>query len=249
MTEDIPLAIQSYCFRDFADNREVASKVRELGLQQIEICNKHGNFNSPKEWKETVGIYRDNGIDIVSLGVQTFTGRDEEKEWFECAARAGAKHISAHFRIDSYMGAIAKVRAWSREFGVRVGIHPHGGYMFGGQPDVLRHLLMLGAPEIGICLDTAWVMQIGPGWGDPVKWLKEFSSSIYGIHYKDFLFQKNGQWNDVVIGNGTLDLRAFVGTLNEIAFDGVAILEYEGDRQNPVPVLRQCIEAIQGAMA
>lgn len=234
--------VQSYCFRHFSDNRDVAAKTRECGLDKIELCGVHADFNRPESFGEIVQIYRDAGIGIVSIGVQTFGGEAREKKWFECAALAGAKHLSAHFKVESFPRAIEKVRAWSREFGVRVGIHNHGGYSFGGQPDVIAHLLSLGAPEIGICLDTAWAMQIGPHGGNPVEWVRKFPQSVYGIHFKDFVFARDGAWQDVVVGEGNLDLRGLLAALDETGFDGVSVLEYEADAENPVPALRRCVD-------
>ena len=245
MSQPLDFGVQSYCFRHFKDNKDVAAKVREIGVDKIEVCGVHADFSKPAEWADIVKIYQDAGVQVISLGVQTFTGNDAEKAWFECAALAGAKHISAHFRIDTHAAAIIKVRKWCREFGIRVGIHPHGGYMFGGQPDVIEYLLGLGAPEIGICMDTAWVMQIGPQRGNPVQWVKDFGSSVYGLHYKDFTFGSNGAWEDTIVGQGNLDLPALVSALQEAKFDGMAVLEYEADVENPVPALRRCVEAMR----
>ena len=187
----------------------------------------------------------DAGVSVISIGVQTFTGDPGEKTFFECAALAGAKHISCHFQLESYPKAIAQVRAWSREYGIRVGIHCHGGYHFGGQPGVLKHLIGLGAPEIGLCIDTAWALQIGPRQGNPVKWTADFAGQIYGVHYKDFVFDPNGQWHDTVVGEGTLDLPAFVAGLEKAGFDGMAVIEYEADVENPVPALTRCVETMR----
>lgn len=241
----LDFGVQSYCFRNFADNRAVASKVRECGVDRIELCGVHADFDRPEKVGDVVRIYRDAGISIVSIGVQTFAGEDSERRWFECASIAGAKHISAHFKVETFPRAIDKVREWSREFGIRVGVHNHGGYSFGGQPDVMRHLLSLGAPEIGICLDTAWALQIGPYAGKPEEWVKKFPRSIYGIHYKDFVFGRDGMWRDVVVGEGNLDLPALLAALDEVAFDGMCVLEYEAEPENPVPALRRCVESMR----
>ncbi len=246
MNQSAPdFGVQSYCFRHFKDNREVAAKVRECGLDKIELCGVHADFDVPETFGDVVQIYRDAGIGIVSIGVQTFGGEDRERKWFECAALAGAKHLSAHFKVETFPRAIEKVRAWSREFGIRVGIHNHGGYSFGGQPDVMAHLLSLGAPEIGICLDTAWALQIGPGAGNPVAWVKKFPQAIYGIHFKDFVFGPDGSWQDVVIGEGNLRLKEFLKALKDIDFRGFSVLEYEAEAENPVPALRRCVERMR----
>ena len=245
MNSNAKFGVQSYCFRNFSNNQEIAKKVREIGLDQIEICNIHGDLNDPVAFAEVAKIYRAADVSIVSIGVQTFTGNDSEQKWFESAAAAGAGHISCHLQVQNFMQAIPKVRKWSRDSGIRVGIHCHGGYMFGGQPDVLSYLLELGGPEIGLCIDTAWAMQIGPHQGNPVEWAKKFAGRIYGVHYKDFIFEKNGGWKDTIVGTGNLDLPAFTAALNEGGFNGMAVIEYEGDADNPVPALKSCVESMR----
>jgi sugar phosphate isomerase/epimerase len=233
--------VQSYCFRSIKDNKDVAKAVKEIGLDKIEICAVHADFSDLEGWKKIVKIYESEGVSIVSIGVQTFTGEDVERTWFECAKAAGAKHISAHFKVDSFTTAVPKVVALSKEFDIKVGIHSHGGYMFGGSPDVLEHLISLGEGRIGLNIDTAWCMQIGPARGNPIEWVKQFKDSLFGVHYKDFTFEPNGQWNDVIVGTGTLDLPAFVKSLEAINFDGMAVIEYEGDVDNPIPSLKACV--------
>ncbi|MEI6034204.1 MAG: TIM barrel protein [Verrucomicrobiae bacterium] len=243
------LGVQSYCFRHFKDSATVAVKVRGIGLDRVELCGIHADFNNPQGFGETERIYADAGVRIVSLGVQTFVGSDGEKAWFECAAIAGATHISAHFKIDTYLAAIPKVRAWSREFGVRVGIHCHGGYMFGGSRDVLDHLTALGGPEIGVCIDTAWAMQAGGNPGDPVEWASAFGRRITGVHFKDFLFAPSGRWSDVVVGTGNLNLPAFSKALLDGGFDGMAVIEYEADVESPDAALKACVGSMRASLA
>lgn len=245
MPGPMDFGVQSYCFRDFKDNTDVAQKVRQIGLDKIEVCGVHADFSKPAAFKDVVKTYNDAGVSVISIGVQTFTGADTEEAWFECAKIAGAKHISAHFRVDSYPTATKKTAALCRKYGIKVGIHCHGGYMFGGSPDVIEHLIGLGEGEIGLCIDTAWCMQIGPRQGDPVKWVEKFAGKIYGIHYKDFTFDKNAMWNDVVVGTGNLDLPAFVGALKKANFDGMSVIEYEADPANPVPALTECVKSMR----
>jgi sugar phosphate isomerase/epimerase len=245
MNTPLNFGVQSFCFRHFKDNAVVARKVRDIGLNQIEICGVHADLNQPDEVGKVTEIYKQEGVSIISIGVQTFRGQDSEKAWFESAARAGASHISAHLCIDSFLTAIPKIRAWSRAYGIRVGIHCHGGYMFGGSPDVLDYLLSLGGPEIGLCIDTAWALQIGPHQGNPVKWAERFAGRIYGVHFKDFVFEQNGQWKDVIVGQGNLNLPAFVAALTAGGFNGMAVVEYEADVENPDPALKACVESMR----
>jgi len=238
--------VQSYCFRNFKDNQEVAQLVKKIGVSSIELCGVHANFEDPTGFRDIVKIYRDAGVDIVSIGVQTFSGEAKERKWFECAAAAGARHISAHFRIDSFQTAVPATAKLAEEYGMRIGIHCHGGYMFGGSPDVIRHLLDLGGERIVVNIDTAWCMQIGPHHGKPSQWVRErFAGRVYGVHYKDFVFDRNGQWNDVVVGTGNLDLPDFVKALEETGFDGMAVIEYEANPENPVPALTECVRKMR----
>ena len=245
MSKPFEFGVQSYCFRNFRDNEDVARKVREIGVNQIEICGAHGNFHDLASWKDVVKIYQDAGISIVSIGVETLVGDPKERDLFECVAAAGAKHISAHFKVDTFTAAIPKAQKLSDEFGVRIGIHCHGGYSFGGQPEVLDHLTKLGAPQVGVCIDTAWCMQIWPGPGNPVEWVKRYSGRIFGIHFKDFVFGKDAQWIDTVVGEGNLKLTAFAEALKADGFAGMAVIEYEADPQDPVPALKRCVEAMR----
>lgn len=242
------LGIQSYCFREFKDNAVVANQVRELGLGQIEVCAVHADFNDPSTAQGVERAYQDCGIDLVSIGVQTFTGADAEENWFRWAEAAGAAHISAHFQVDTFQRAIVRVREWSRRYGIRVGIHNHGGYLFGGQPDAMRMLLGLGAPEIGLCLDTAWCLQIGPRHGKPLQWVEEFGPALTALHLKDFRFDPDGQWQDTLVGEGNLDLSALFEALRAQAFSGLYILEYEADAADPVPALRRCVERVRAVL-
>ncbi len=247
MAKALDFGVQSYCFREFKNNAEVAAKIREIGLDQVELCGIHADFHNPAAFGEVVKTYLDAGVAIVAFGVETFVGNEKERDVFECAAIAGARHISAHFKVDSFPQAIRQTQKLSDEFGVRVGIHCHGGWSFGGQPDVLDYLIKLGSPQVGLCLDTAWCLQIGPYMGKPVEWAKRYAGHIYGVHYKDFVFGPDAQWIDTVVGEGNLDLPAFIRALDGNGFDGTAVIEYEGDARNPVPALKKCVKAMRGS--
>ncbi len=244
-TPAMKFGVQSYCFRHFKDNSEVARLTRRIGVERIELCGVHADFHNLKRFRDVVKTYHDTGVSIASIGVQTFTGEANERDWFECASEAGASHISCHFRIDSYLDAIPKVQALCDEFSIKCGIHCHGGYAFSGPRDVIEHLVKLGSPQIGVCIDTAWAMQTGPNHGNPVDWVRRFKDKVTGVHYKDFVFDRNAQWHDVVVGTGNLDLKAFVSALNDVGFAGSAVIEYEADVENPVPALTECVKKMR----
>ena len=99
--------------------------------------------------------------------------------------------------------------------------------------------------RIGLCLDTAWALDAGE---DPVAMAEKFGDRLYGVHFKDFTFDTARKHKDVVVGTGNLDLAGLYEVLKKIDFTGYAVLEYEGDVDNPVPALSECVEVIKKTM-
>ena len=79
MSAALDYGVQSFCFRYFKDNADVAQKVKDIGLDKIEVCQAHADINSPDAWKDIVKTYNDAGVSVISIGVQTFTGDPAEK--------------------------------------------------------------------------------------------------------------------------------------------------------------------------
>ncbi len=71
---------------------------------------------------------------------------------------------------------------------------------------------------------------------------------MYGVHVKDFVFDRSGTPTDVVVGEGNLDLGTLQTVLNNGEFDGYIVLEYEGDVDDPVPALKKCVAAVREHM-
>ena len=80
---------------------------------------------------------------------------------------------------------------------------------------------------------------------DPLQVAERFKERLYGVHIKDFVFDRDGKPRDVVVGTGNLDLQGLMHYLKSIDYQGFVTLEYEGDMDNPVPALSECVAAIQ----
>jgi sugar phosphate isomerase/epimerase len=96
--------------------------------------------------------------------------------------------------------------------------------------------------RIGLSLDTAWAIDARQ---DPVAMAEKFADRLYGIHIKDFIYERVRKPVDVVAGEGLLELPAFLKKLKEIDFNGYCVLEYEADVDNPVPALKNCAEKVK----
>ncbi len=244
MKTEKELAVQSYCLRGFKNNREVAGKVKEIGLSKIELCAVHADFADEACFEEVIGVYKNAGIDIVSIGVQGFKNAPEiEENFFKFAQMAGAKNISANFTPDSVPESFRAAEKLADKYDINLAIHNHGGKHWLGSSQMLRTVFAQTSPRIGLMLDTAWAMDAGE---DPIAMIDEFRDRLCGLHLKDFVFDRARKHEDVVVGQGNLKLEKLFGKLDEIAFDGMYILEYEGDIGIPVPALKQCVENLEG---
>lgn len=240
------LGIQSYCFRGFRDNETVAQMVRELGLSKIELWEGHGAFDDPAGYDAVIATYQRHGVDIICMGQQTFSGQVAvERNWFDFITRAGARTITSNFTVDSAPASFHKAEALAELYDVRLALHNHGGRHWLGSAEMLRHIFNTTGDRIGLCLDTAWAVDSRE---DPIALAREFRDRLYGVHLKDFVYDRARTPEDVVIGEGNLKLREFLTALKDIGFAGTLVLEYEGDVNDPLPALKRCVEAVRAAL-
>lgn len=234
------LGVQSYCFRNFKDNRIVAKMVREIGLCKIELCGVHVDFLDESKFKEVISIYKKEGVEIYSIGVQYFSNNEvNERKYFEFVRLCGAKFISADFDINKIFDCFKTAEKLAEEYDVKIAIHNHGGWHWLGNIQTLDYIFKNTSKRIGLCLDTAWALDSGI---DPIKMIEVFKDRLYSLHLKDFVFEKNRKPVDVVLGEGNINIEKIVEKLKEINFNGPLIIEYEGEPENPVPSIKKGIE-------
>jgi len=106
---------------------------------------------------------------------------------------------------------------------------------------MLKYIFDRTSPRIGLHLDTAWAIDAKH---NPVQMVEQFAPRMMGVHVKDFVYSPKREPKDVIIGEGNLDLPKFMQTLKQINFSGPLVIEYEGDVENPVPALKQCVAAL-----
>ena len=238
--------IQSWCFRSFKDNKEVIKQLKACGVSQIELCGVHADFTNETQFADVIKTYKDAGVAIVSIGVQTFKGDEKaESKFFTFATMAGARYISAHFAIGTTPNSFRVAEKLSAANNVKLAIHNHGGRDWLGSAAMLGNVFANTNDSIGLCLDTAWAMDSGE---EPLKMVELFGKRLYGLHVKDFTFDAARRPTDVVVGTGNLKLKELVAKLREVSFAGYTVIEYEGDVDNPAPALTKCVEALAKEM-
>jgi predicted dehydrogenase/sugar phosphate isomerase/epimerase len=237
------LGIQSYCFRGFPTHSQVIQGLRRCEVAAVELCRVHANFGDSNSHRGIVEAYRQGGVDIVSIGVESLLGdRDKERPLFEFAKESGARFMSVHFEPESSPASWETATEMAEEYDLHLCVHNHGGRHWLGSKQMLSHLLSATSERIGLCLDTAWALDAGE---DPLELAQHFATRLYGVHIKDFVFNRKGVPEDVVIGKGNLDLVALLDQLELNPKVGYVVIEYEGDVEDPIPALQECVRAVR----
>lgn len=234
------LGIQSWCFRKLKTAPEVIAALKECEVDRLEICGVH--FDVRGKYDDVLKTYRNGGIVLSSCGVQHFgTDEAECRASFEFAVAAKIPVISAHIDLE----ALDLLENLCVEYGKKLAHHNHGRKHKMGSVAAIDELLSRSSDNIGLCLDTAWMLDSGE---DPVAVARKYSSRLYGMHLKDFVFDRAGKPEDVIVGTGNLDLPAMVKLLKEIKYKGYLTIEYEADENHPVPALKRCVEEVKQAI-
>jgi len=240
------LGVQSWCYRHFKTTPEVIACLKETGLSAIELCGAHADFKDESKFDGIIALFRAADIRIVSIGVQQITGNAAvEEKYFEFVKRAGARFMSVDFPIENVPQSWRMAEKLAEKYDIKLCIHNHGGWHWLGNVQTLKDVFAKTSPRIGLCLDTAWAIDSSE---DPIRMTETFKDRLYGMHIKDFSYGPRRQRTDVVAGTGCIDLKGVLGALKQMPFDGYAVLEYEGDVENPVPALKKCVAAVRQAV-
>ncbi len=237
------LGIQTYGFRSFPTHAQVIEMSKACEVDNIELCATH--FDPAKDDGAAVlEQYTRGGIGVTAFFAFTAFGEDEraDRSVFEFARLAKLPSVVG----DVAPGKLAEADELATEYGVNIAVHNHGRRHRYGSMEAVEELFGMVSPSIGLCLDTAWALDSGI---DPLEFARRFRERLYGVHIKDFAFDSAGNPQEVVVGTGDLDLDGFNRCLIETVFDGFYTLEYEGDADNPVPVTKECVEAIRASLA
>ena len=232
------LGIQTYSFRAF-ERGEIIRKLKQCELTHIELCTMQADFAKPAALEQLLHDYRAAGITIDALGVHGCGGALDQ-EVFAFARAAGVGVIGVDFPPSLSLDAFTAADRLAERYDLKLAIHNHGGWHWLGSTQMLSEVFARTSTRIGLCLDTAWAMHAGENY---LEMIRRFGTRLYGLHIKDFTFDRSGACKDVVIGEGNLDLAALSQALSEANYQGYAALEYEGEPEDPVPAISACVRA------
>ncbi len=227
------MGLQSYSLRHF-DTAEALAKTKALGLHYWESYSKHTNPDPAKAamYKKMAG---EMGVRVAGFGVSSFSkDHDANRKYFEFGKAMGVDYLSA----DPDKDAFDSLDKLVEEYGIAIGIHPHGPGAKWVEIDQIAAAIKDHSPKIGVCLDTGHFLRANQ---DPVRAVEVFAKRIYGVHLKDVKAAKTF----TILGKGDLKLGDFMQALANQKYSYPMALEYEESESNPIPDIEQCLTSVK----
>lgn len=245
MNNRFRLGIQSYCFRSFPTISSLIECLQQVDLAYVELYPGHLDFNADESTITAALAQLDaSGITVDGYGAVSIANDESMIRRYLQFCRQANVACGTIGDIDD--AAEDLLQQLCDEYEMNVAMHNHGRKHRYGSYESIRELLSRTGPRVGVCLDTAWALDAGE---DPVEGIELFADRLYGVHLKDFVFGDDGTPEDVIIGRGGLDVPVFMQNLSRCGFDGYMSLEYEGNPENPVPEIVECVAVVRETIA
>lgn len=231
------MGLQSYSLRHYK-TEEALAKSKELGVHYWESYSAHTNPD-PGKASEYKSLAAASGVEVIGFGVSGF-GKDHEKnrKLFEFGKAMGLGYLSA----DPTPDAFDSLDKLTEEYGIAIGIHPHGPGSRWDKIDKIAEAIKPHSEKIGICLDTGHLLRSKE---DPVRAVEVFGKRIYGVHLKDVKDAKTF----TILGEGDLQLTTLLQKLAQLNYSYCLALEYEENEKDPIADIRKCLDATKAAVA
>jgi inosose dehydratase len=154
-------------------------------------------------------------------------------------ARAGF-HTADDYR--AFASALGEAARETAAVGVQLAYHPHLDCFVESREELDRLMDVLDAPEVALCIDPAHLQATG---SDPVDALETYIGRVAHVHLKDWAGDVNAtgraRYAFRTLGDGIVDLRAFVDVLLEAGYAADAIIEIDA---LDVPAEESCRAAL-----
>lgn len=230
------MGLQSYSLRHFKVE-EALAKTKELGLHYWESYSAHTPAD-PAKAAESRSLAAASGVEIIGFGVSGFSkDHDKNRKLFEYGKALGVAYLSADPTTDAF-DSLDKL---TDEYGIAIGIHPHGPGAKWQTIDQIAGAIKGHNEKIGICLDTGHLLRSRQ---DPVQAVDVFGKRIYGVHLKDVKDAKTF----TILGEGDLRLADLLQGLARLNYSYGLALEYEESENDPMADIRKCLQATRDAV-
>ncbi|MDA2937725.1 sugar phosphate isomerase/epimerase [Acidobacteria bacterium AH-259-A15] len=231
------MGFQSYSLRHFSASDDFLREAKKLELRYVELYRGHLDPSAtPAQISETRERLAAAGIQANAFGVERFTSEHGKNQaLFEFGKTLRVTNLSANPTRDAF----SSLNKLVEQYDIRIAIHNHGPEDDTWRlPEWILEAVKDLDARIGACADLGHFIRAGV---NPVEAIEMLGSRVLGVHFKDF----DAQGNDVVLGQGQLDVAKALDALKKVGFEGPLSLEFEGDKENPVPKMLQCLAAIR----
>ena len=236
------IGLASYTLREFNLEQTLAMTNR-VGLKFISFKSFHLALDSTIEQIATVvKKVNDAGLNLYGGGVIKMDSEMAVNNAFEYAKMAGMKVIIGVPNPKLLPLVDTKVQ----NYDIKVAIHNHGpGDDIYPLPSIIYEKVKAFDNRIGICIDIGHTQRMGV---DPSESVVEFKDRILDVHIQD-VSASNEKGKTVEIGRGVIDIPKFLRTLIEIDYTGMVAVEYEKDKDDPLPGLAESVGYVNGVLA
>jgi sugar phosphate isomerase/epimerase len=257
-----------------ASPQELAARLEDIGIHRVQLALDPLREN-PEVWDATEACFGDKGISVVSgmfgcvgedystlQSIRDTGGLAPDSTWEQnrrniratvpIARRLGLKLLAFHAgflphdesdpNFGKMLGRLSEVADVFADAGMNLGLET-------GQetaPVLLEVLQKLNKKNVGVNFDPANMILYDKG--DPIEALRVLGGWVRQVHIKDAVRTKvPGTWGEEVpVGTGQVDWRAFIATLNAHSFTGDLVIEREAGQQRVADIrfARQTLERI-----
>jgi len=216
------IGIETYCFHD-VDLATTLKHVRSLGVRYLELHDGHlPRTASPAEIARAQEAMRDADITAVGVYIHDAYRPDEAitRPILQFVRTAGFDYVTGGPSRES----LPVLNRLAPELHVQVALHNHGpGARYETLEDVTSALEAF--PHLRAVIDIGHFARSRV---DPVHATRVLGGRAVAMHVKDV----DGRGENVVVGEGTIDMPGVFRALRESRFEGLLVLEYEGDFDN-----------------
>ncbi|MBY0586390.1 sugar phosphate isomerase/epimerase [bacterium] len=240
---------QSYTWRQFSFEQAL-ERMKKLDLRYLECYPGHVPVESTDAQLQAVAkLCKEYNVTPFASGVYPFSkDTDKNRVYFEFARKLGLKVLSA----DPAVNAFDSLDKLCDEYKIAIAIHPHGPIgtklHHWYSAEVIMEAVKDHHPLIGSCLDTGHLIRSAqPPFGkklDPAEQIRVMGSRNFGLHMKD---HDNEKREDVIFGEGVLDVPGILKALREVKFTGMISVEYEAKPEEPTADVKECLQVVKKA--
>lgn len=238
-TSEFEIGIASYSLRAM-NLDQVIEAMKDFDLRKVCIKSMHLPLDSnDDEIRNVISRFKEADLDPYGCGVVYMKSKVEVDRAFHYAKVAGFKIIVGVPNYDLLDYVEEKVK----QEDMIVAIHNHGpADLPYPRPEDIMSRIEGRDKRMGMCMDVAHVARLGL---DPVQAIRESAERLYDVHLRDNTAPtKEGRCARA--GKGSLNLPLIMKTLMDVGYKGVYAIEYEKDKNNPVPGIAETVGYLRG---